>query len=158
MDESLVTVLITVCSLITSVAAASAVITKVVTKTVKKISSETIKEELSNSHQVTEESFDKLNSEIKSLNEKLTEFTQEQKGTNEQLKQTLLANTRDRINQAHDYYCRKKYIGAHSLFVIEELYSSYTSLGGNSFITRQMEDIRALEVRSAETISGENKS
>ena len=32
----------------------------------------------------------------------------------------------------------------------EELYSSYTALGGNSFITHQMEDIRELKLISAE--------
>lgn len=44
----------------------------------------------------------------------------------------------------------KGFIGAHTLFVMEELYNSYKELGGNSFIDRQMEDIRELEVKSAE--------
>ena len=46
---------------------------------------------------------------------------------------------------------KKNFIGAHSLFVVEELYTAYKELGGNSFIDRQMEDIRSLEVISAET-------
>lgn len=139
-----VTVVVTICGAITSIAAAAAVITKVVNKTVKKISAETIKNELAKSQK---ELVDKMSD----LNNKLTEFCDSQNVINDQLKASLLASTRDRINQAHDYYTKKKYIGAHSLFVIEELYSSYKQLGGNSFIDHQMEDIRGLEVRSAET-------
>lgn len=139
-----VTVVVTICGAITSIAAAAAVITKVVNKTVKKISAETIKNELTKSQK---ELVDKMSD----LNNKLTEFCDSQNAINDQLKASLLASTRDRINQAHDYYTKKKYIGAHSLFVIEELYSSYKQLGGNSFIDHQMEDIRGLEVRSAET-------
>lgn len=139
-----VTVIVTICGAITSIAAAAAVITKVVNKTVKKISAETIKNELAKSQK---ELVDKMSD----LNNKLTEFCDSQNVINDQLKASLLASTRDRINQAHDYYTKKKYIGAHSLFVIEELYSSYKQLGGNSFIDHQMEDIRGLEVRSAET-------
>lgn len=139
-----VTVVVTICGAITSIAAAAAVITKVVNKTVKKISAETIKNELAKSQK---ELVDKMSD----LNNKLTEFCDSQNVINDQLKASLLASTRDRINQAHDYYIKKKYIGAHSLFVIEELYASYKDLGGNSFISHQMEDIRSLEVKSAET-------
>lgn len=92
-----------------------------------------------------------IESQIVSMNTKVVEFIDHQEDYNEQVKSTLLASTRDRINQAHDYYMRKKFIGAHSLFIVEELYTSYKKLGGNSFIDHQIEDIRELEVRSAET-------
>lgn len=139
-----VTVVVTICCAITSIAGAAAVITKVVNKTVKKIAAETIKNELEKSHK-------ELVDQMSDLKSQLTDFCNNQKSVNDQVRKSLLASTRDSINQAHDYYTKKKYIGAHSLFVIEELYSSYKQLGGNSFVDHQMEDIRSLEVRSAET-------
>lgn len=138
------TVVITICSAIVTVAGAIAIITKVVNNTVKRIASETIKNELSKSQSEIVET-------MNDLSKKLNDFCKDQTSVNNQLKASLLASTRDRINQAHDYYIKKKYIGAHSLFVIEELYASYKDLGGNSFISHQMEDIRSLEVKSAET-------
>ena len=48
------------------------------------------------------------------------------------------------------YDFTKGVIGAHSLFIVEELYASYEKLDGNSFIYRQIEDIRELQVRSAQ--------
>lgn len=132
-----------ICGVITSIAAAVTVIIGVLKKAIKKATEDTIKTEVSS----LKESFDE---QLKALNEKLLEYRAVQDNTDEVIKKALLNTTRDRINQAHDIYMEKEYIGAHSLFVIEELYTSYKALGGNSFIDRQMEDIRGLEVRSAE--------
>lgn len=132
-----------ICGVITSIAAAVTVIIGVLKKAIKKATEDTIKTEVSS----LKESFDE---QLKALNEKLLEYRAVQDNTDEVIKKALLSTTRDRINQAHDIYMEKEYIGAHSLFVIEELYASYKALGGNSFIDRQMEDIRGLEVRSAE--------
>lgn len=155
MDSNWITVITTICGLIVSVASASAIVAKIVTKAIKKVSAETIKEELSGKQASTDESLKSLTEDIRSLSNQLSEFCSNQKDVNEQLKQSLLASTRDRINQAHDFYCKRKFIGTHTMFVLEELYASYKSLGGNSFITRQMEDLRELEVRSAETVTEE---
>ena len=107
-------------------------------------------------HEDMEISQNKMNKEMAVLKDHLTEYTEKQNETNDQMKSALLASTRDRINQAHDYYTKKKFIGAHSLFIVEELFAAYQKLGGNSFIIRQMDDIRELEVRSAETTNSQN--
>ena len=88
--------------------------------------------------------------QMTALTNQLQSLSESQSDTNAKLEASLLASTRDRINQAHDYYLKKGFIGTHSLFIVEELYSSYTALGGNSFITHQMEDIRELKLISAE--------
>lgn len=150
--EDIASVILTICGLITSLAAATAVIVKVVVGTVKKIASETIREEMSRHETVAQGSFKGIEEEIKILNNRLLEFHDEQKDVNDTLKESLLASTRDRINQAHDFYCKRKFIGAHALCVLEDLYSSYRRLGGNSFIKRQMEDLRGLQVLSAEVV------
>lgn len=129
---------------IITVSSAVGIVIKVLKKFLKNITTEILRSELS-TYQTS------INEKLEDMNTKLCEFIDSQNSSNESMKSALLASTRDRINQAHDYYMRKKFIGAHSLYVIEELYTTYTKLGGNSFISRQMEDIRELEVRSAET-------
>lgn len=139
-------IILYICTVITSISAAATIIVKISKKAIKKVTEETIKTTM-NEYQ------EKLNKRIEELHAKLESFMQNQRQVDERVRKSLLANTRDRINQAHDYYMKKGYIGAHSLFIIEELYISYKELGGNSFIDRQMEDIRELEVKSAETIN-----
>lgn len=152
-------------SLICSVSAASAIIVKILKKTLTKVTKETIdvqmtsvkQEQKKNIHSLESTMHDTLNemklsmdTQIATLTTQLQALSDSQSDVNDKLKASLLASTRDRINQAHDYYMRKGFIGAHSLFIVEELYSSYTALGGNSFITHQMEDIRDLKLLSAE--------
>ena len=132
----------------------------VLCKWIKKAISAAIHEDMETSQKKMDKKLDevqkKLNDEMAVLKDHLTEYTEKQNETNDQMKSALLASTRDRINQAHDYYTKKNFIGAHSLFIVEELFAAYQKLGGNSFVTRQMEDIRELEVRSAETTSRQN--
>lgn len=137
-------VILQIGTLIITVSSAVGIVIKVLKKFLKNITTEILRSELS-TYQTS------INEKLEDMNTKLCEFIDSQNSSNESMKSALLASTRDRINQAHDYYMRKKFIGAHSLYVIEELYTTYTKLGGNSFISRQMEDIRELEVRSAET-------
>lgn len=54
---------------------------------------------------------------------------------------------KDRIVQAHDYFCGKGSIGKYSLATIEELYQVYKDLGGNSFVESLMHEIRELEIK-----------
>ena len=132
----------------------------VLCKWVKKAISAAIHEDMEISQNKMNKKLDevqkKLNDEMAVLKDHLTEYIEKQDETNDQMKSALLASTRDRINQAHDYYTKKKFIGAHSLFIVEELFAAYRKLGGNSFIIRQMDDIRELEVRSAETTNSQN--
>lgn len=139
-------VVLYICGIITSVAAATTIISKTLKNAITKATQKTIKEEIAG----LQESF---SNQLEELNKKLREYQDLNDVSDKQVRKALLGLIRDRINQAHDIYVEKEFIGAHSLFVIEELYSSYKSLGGNSFIDHQMEDIRSLQVESAETIN-----
>ena len=132
-----------ICGAIASIAAAVGIVSKLLKKTLIK----QIKETMEQSHN---QYVSCANKELIELKRSIESYIADQNEQNEQVKRCLLSSTRDRINQAHDYYVEKGFIGAHSLFVVEELYCSYKELGGNSFVDRQMEDIRDLEVRSAE--------
>lgn len=135
--------IISIASAIATIAAAVGIISKYLKKTLNK----QIKESMEESSGEYKKYF---NEELLELKNTIQSYIENQHEQNEQVRKCLLSSTRDRINQAHDYYMRKGFIGAHSLFVVEELYTSYKQLGGNSFVDRQMEDIRDLEVRSAE--------
>lgn len=153
--DQLLSGLLYACGAVATIAAAATILSKILKKALTKSTIEVIHREMESSHEKMSLDFEntqsKLSEEMQKLNNKLDKYIDTQDEVNQVLKESLLASTRDRINQAHDYYTRKQFIGSHSLFVVEELYSSYTRLGGNSFIKRQMEDIRKLEVRSAET-------
>lgn len=139
-----VDIIVYACTTIAAISTAGGLILKGLRKSLKKTTEEVLHEEM----QAYTANFD---DKLEKLDIQLKHFIANQETSNEQMRKSLLSSTRDRINQAHDYYTRKKFIGAHSLFVVEELYASYKQLGGNSFVDRQMEDIRELEVRSAET-------
>lgn len=158
-------IVIYICTLIASISGASIVIGKAIKKSVSSAAKEIIDERLKNSDEEYKKSIDgmedrmnkKINAlqnsfdtQISEIHTQLDKLTKSQNDVNNKMKSALLASTRDRINQAHDYYMRKDFIGAHSLYIIEQLYESYKELGGNSFISDQMKDIHGLEVRSAE--------
>jgi hypothetical protein len=160
-------IVIYICTLIASISGASIIIGKAIKKSVSSAAKEVIDDRLKKSDEEHKKSIDemedRMNKKISSLQnsvdkqiseirEQLDQLSKSQKDVNKKMKSALLASTRDRINQAHDYYMRKDFIGAHSLYIIEQLYESYKELGGNSFISDQMNDIHSLEVRSAEMI------
>lgn len=158
-------IVIYICTLIASISGASIVIGKAIKKSVSSASKEIIDERLKKSDEEHRKSIDEMedrmnkkinalqnsiDTQIYQISTQLDKLTKSQNDVNNKMKSALLASTRDRINQAHDYYMRKDFIGAHSLYIIEQLYESYKELGGNSFISDQMKDIHGLEVRSAE--------
>lgn len=160
-------IVIYICTLIASISGASIIIGKAIKKSVSSAAKEVIDDRLKKSDEEHKKSIDemedRMNKKISSLQnsvdkqiseirEQLDQLSKSQKDVNKKMKSALLASTRDRINQAHDYYMRKDFIGAHSLYIIEQLYESYKELGGNNFISDQMKDIHSLEVRSAEMI------
>lgn len=140
---------------IASIAAACGI----VSKTIKKGLQKTMKESVDQYYGQYSDKFDKkldevheqLEQSLQSMHEELTEYKDSQHDANERVRRSLLASMRDRLNQAHDTYCQQGWIGAHSLFILEELYSSYKENHGNGFADKQMEDIRNLEIRSAES-------
>lgn len=158
-------IVIYICTLIASISGAYIVIVKAIKKSVSSAAKEIIDERLKKSDEEHKKSIyemeDRMNKRISYLQNsvdkqifeirtQLDQLTKSQNDVNNKMKSALLASTRDRINQAHDYYMRKDFIGTHSLYIIEQLYESYKELGGNSFISDQMKDIHGLEVRSAE--------
>lgn len=158
-------IIIYVCTLIASISGAAIIIGKVIKKSVSSAAKEIIDERLKKSDEEHKKSIDDMedrmnkkisalqnsvDTQISEIRKQLDDLTRSQNDVNNKMKSALLASTRDRINQAHDYYMRKDFIGTHSLYIIEQLYESYKELGGNSFISDQMKDIHGLEVRSAE--------
>ena len=145
-----------ICSIIASVSAAVGVVWKLMKKAIVNGAKESIKDSVEAS--ASQQSLQiqaietALNQKMDNLDTKIDAFIETQSTSNDTTKQALLASTRDRINEAHALYMQKNYIGAHSLFVIEELYKSYKILGGNSFVDRQMEDIRRLRIVNAEEV------
>ncbi len=55
---------------------------------------------------------------------------------------------RDRIVQAYYHYAERGWITLHGLECIEAMYKEYHALGGNGTVTKLVEDIRRLEVRT----------
>lgn len=158
-------IVIYICTLIASISGAALIIGKVIKKSVSSAAKEIIDERLKKSDEEHKKSIDEMedrmntkisalqdsvDTQISEIRKQLDDLTRSQNDVNSKMKSALLASTRDRINQAHDYYMRKDFIGTHSLYIIEQLYESYKELGGNSFIKDQMKDIHSLEVRSAE--------
>ena len=149
-------VLLYICTLIASIAGAAAIIGKVIKKSVSSAAKEIIDERLKKSDEEHKKSIDEMEDRMEKKitalqnRKQLDQLSTSQNDVNNKMKASLLASTRDRINQAHDYYMKKDFIGTHSLYIIEQLYESYKELGGNSFISDQMKDIHSLEVRSAE--------
>lgn len=158
-------IVIYICTLIASISGAALIIGKVIKKSVSSAAKEIIDERLKKSDEKHKKSIDEMedrmntkisalqdsvDTQISEIRKQLDYLTRSQNDVNSKMKSALLASTRDRINQAHDYYMRKDFIGTHSLYIIEQLYESYKELGGNSFIKDQMKDIHSLEVRSAE--------
>lgn len=130
---------------VAAIAAAVGIISKVVTRTIKKVSSAEIKKAMGECH-------DSVAEDISSLSKRLDEYIENSNQNDEVLKEALMNITRDRINQAHISYMRKKTIGSYSLATLDKLYESYKKLGGNSFIEREMDDIHRLKVVSAEEV------
>lgn len=136
-------IVIAICGGISTVAGACAIIYRLISKSIKNIAGEVIKDEMTKNCALRDSQLFEIDKSIRELR-KIVE------SNSAQTNQALLSLIRERINQIHQEYFHKKWIGAHTLFVVEELYTMYKLLGGNSFIDKQMKDIRSLEVRSAE--------
>ena len=60
------------------------------------------------------------------------------------LKLGVQALLRDRIYQAHNYYCEKGYCPIYARENIEELFKQYKVLGGNGVVCKLVEDMFTL--------------
>lgn len=144
MDISLDAILY-VCGAIASIAGAAAILNKLLKKTIENTTKDSISKEMDKNQE-------KLNCQINEIKCALDNYIQSNNDANEIVKSSLLSITRDRINQAHAFYMQNNFIGTYSLSVLEDLFASYQKLGGNSFISKEMQDLRELEVISTEEI------
>lgn len=138
-------IILYICGAIVSIATTAGIISKYFTKIIKK----NIKESIDESMKTCQSETDKKIAELKDV---LETHIENSNGSNDLIKDVLLSLTRDRINRAHSYYMSKEEIGTYTLSTLEDLYSSYLKLGGNSFIHKEMEDLRGLKVVCAEEI------
>lgn len=138
-------IILYICGAIVSIATTAGIISKYFTKIIKK----NIKESIDESMKTCQSETDKKIAELKDV---LETHIENSDGSNDLIKDVLLSLTRDRINRAHSYYMSKEEIGTYTLSTLEDLYSSYLKLGGNSFIHKEMEDLRGLKVVCAEEI------
>lgn len=134
-----------IASVIVGISAAAAIIHKLV----KRMIVSTTKEAISTA--VTEAGSN-LHGEIKSLRNSLEEYVAKNTADNELMKQSLLAIARDRISKAHSQCMRDGYISKYLLLALEELYATYAKLGGNSFVSREMQDLRQLPLMSTDKL------
>ena len=138
-------IILYICSAIVSIAGAAAILSKILKKTIERTTKDSISKFMRESQQ-------KLDSQIEEIKDSLSEYMRINNDANEIVKSSLLSITRDRINQAHTLHMQNKFIGTYSMSVLEDLFASYQKLGGNSFIFKEMQDLRSLEVISTEEI------
>lgn len=132
--------IIWICGAITALSAAIAVIKKATTSKITAVTSNVIKDSMTECSQ-------KMQDKLTEMNEVLQDFIKESKESDELIKENMLANARYTINDAHTMYCDRGNIDEHTLYTLEEVYKSYKKLGGNTFIDKQMNELRSLEIR-----------
>lgn len=126
-------------------------ITHYMRKTSKDVFDESLNEyvsKLEKKHEAHEERLDDIAN-------KLAIIAEESRSSDRKQEEALLALSRDKLNQAYQYYMSKGCIGSHSLCVLEDIYASYKKLGGNTFIDRIMMELRELPIMNEE--SGDNQ-
>ena len=96
-------------------------------------------------HDKTDAELEKLLAEIKQLKEGQAAITEELRtnsyATKKQIKYTL--------TRLHQEAMGRVYITRYELECAEDLYTEYTRLGGNSFISKVMNEMRGLPIRFA---------
>lgn len=64
------------------------------------------------------------------------------------IEQGLRALLRDRIVQSYYHYAQRDWVTLHGLENINVMYAEYHNLGGNGIVSKLVEDVRKLDVRS----------
>lgn len=135
--------IIYICGFITTVAAACGIIYKISKTFIDKSVSAAIDKVLNTA--LDKQSKD-IDDKLKGFSDKLDMHIEEAKENDSVIMTSIMRTIRDRINQAYDIYPKIGKIDSHTMYVLEELYISYSELGGNSFTKRQMEILRSLEI------------
>lgn len=137
--------ILSIAGFIITMSATTVILVRIVKNTIVKYSKESIDSSI-------KIAVDKFDQEITKLRDELKLFIKDKNDLDNKLKIAMMRNIKDRINQAHDYYMSKGYIGNHTMSILEELFSSYTDLSGNDFIHSEINDLRELKKLSAEQL------
>lgn len=129
-----------ICGAIVALSGAIVVVRKAVASRITSVTTEVIKASMA-------ECSEKMQDKLAEMNAALQDFIKESRDSDELAKENMLANARYTINNAHALYCDRGNIDEHTLFTLEEVYKSYKKLGGNTFVDKQMEELRALELK-----------
>jgi len=124
---------------IITLSAVVGIVIKVVSNVIKKVTAETISGQI--------DQFTKIfNNQLSELSTSLVTHIGNDGDNTQIIKDCLLFMTRDKLNTAHQFYMAKGSIDNNSLCVLEDIYTSYKTLGGNSFIDSIMVDLRNLKI------------
>lgn len=139
--QAVISILAGVLAAVISATTIYAMISKTIRKSFKKVVEE---ENIKQSQELKGEFTKNLQDLAKELNE-----YKSLKDTNDSLlKDSSLALARDRIHQAYKYYMPKGDIDEHTLYCVVELAKAYVSLGGNTFVKDEVEELRRLHTDS----------
>jgi DNA polymerase III gamma/tau subunit len=144
MENSILDVFLYIGGAIITLSAAIAILNKFFKKHVT-----TVAQEISNQTTQT------LLIDIKDISTKLEEFKSSYQQEQSKYSKALMNLAQDRLNQAYDEFMRIGKINSHSMYVIEQLYDSYKSLGGNGHAESQIQNLRELNVK---TLQDEGKA
>jgi hypothetical protein len=134
-------IIITIASATVTVSAAVSILCKIFKSSVNKVSKEMLD---SNTSKIK----DMLDRKIEDVTIRLDKFIETSKDVDEKQHKALMSLARDRINQAYEYHMGRKFISAHSLFTLEQLYASYTNYGGNNYTSTQISRLRELPLEA----------
>lgn len=93
--------------------------------------------------------------DIKSISDKLDKFVTCYDDEKIKMSKVLMNLAQDRINQAHEYFMKLGSIDSHSMYIVEQLYESYKTLGGNGHAEAQMCNLRQLHAETLEKCRGD---
>lgn len=136
MNPTLETVLWVAGAIIT-ISTAIGIITKYLKSQISKIATEVSKE-------IDGKTLSEVQKDLKDITDKLRELANNTSNYHSNTDKMLTCIARDRINQAHTFYMAQGSIDNHSMFTLEDLYKSYTDLGGNGQVHTQIEALRDL--------------
>lgn len=122
---------------IITITTAAGIITKYLRSQISKIATDVSKE-------IDGKTLEEVRKDLEQITNKLNSLGDNVAGYHIKTDEMLTSMARDRINQAHTFYIEQGSIDDHSMFTLEELYKSYTALGGNGQVHTQIESLRNL--------------
>ena len=130
-------IILYVAGAIITISSAAGIITKSLKGRISKIATEVSKE-------IDNKTLEEVKKDMKEISDQLNKLNQNTSQYHKNTDKMLASLARDRINQAHAFYIEHGSIDDHSMFTLEELFKSYTKMGGNGQVHTQMETLRDL--------------